>query len=561
MPDGLHTLGRWTGDRARATPERVAIDDRGVALTYRELDARAERLAGAFRDAGYAIGDRIATITGNSADHVVLFFACAKAGLVLVPLSWRLAPREIAEQLEIAGPALLLVESEFESLAKATLGRLVRRIPNAPLGAHGVEAEVPAPALPAGREAIEARAAAALRRDVADDDALLIIFTSGTTARAKGAVLTHLNCFWTNLSFSRIAEIRAADTVLAVLPQYHVGGWNIQPLLAWWTGATVVLERTFDPGRVLHLIQERRITTMMGVPANYLFLAQHPDFDGTDLSSLAHAIVGGAPMAPALLRAWHARGVALTQGYGLTEASPNVLCLPDEDARTHAGSSGRPYPHVDVAVADPVTGEHLDGEAEGELLVHGPSVFAGYHEDAAATEAALVDGWLRTGDLVRRDADGYYTVVDRIKDIYISGGEGVAPAEVEAVLMGHPAVADVAVVGVPDERWGESGVAWVVLQRGRVTDAAELISFASASLARYKVPRAVHLIDELPRSTAGKVLRRTLAERGAAEADADADADAEADADAGADAEAARAAALAPARTPARTDPTEEVAR
>jgi fatty-acyl-CoA synthase len=508
MPDGLHTLGRWTRDRARATPDRIAIDDRGVVVTYRELDARAERLAAGFRAAGYGIGDRVATITGNSADHVVLFFACAKAGLVLVPLSWRLAPRELAAQLEIAEPALLLVEAEFESLAKATLGRLARRIPTAPLGMHGVEGEVPAPA--ARSLADEAPLA---RHEVHDDDALLMIFTSGTTATPKGAVLTHANCFWTNLSFSRIAEVGAGDTVLAVMPQYHVGGWNITPLLAWWTGATVVLERTFDPGRVLHLIQERRITTMMGVPANYLFLAQHPDFDGTDLSSLAHAIVGGAPMPPALLRTWHARGVSLTQGYGLTEASPNVLCLPDEDARTRVGSAGKPYPHVDVAVADPVTGELLEGEAEGELLVHGPSVFAGYFRDAAATGAALVDGWLRTGDLVRRDADGYFTIVDRIKDIFISGGEGVAPAEVEAVLMSHPAVADVAVVGVPDERWGEAGAAWVVVRRGRVTDAAELTEFARASLARFKVPREVHFVAELPRSTAGKVLRRVLAER------------------------------------------------
>lgn len=510
MPDGLHTLGRWTRDRARATPERIAIDDRGVVVTYRELDARAERLAGALRAAGYVTGDRIATITGNSADHVVLFFACAKAGLALVPLSWRLAPRELAEQLEIAEPALLLVEGEFQTLAKATVSRLARRIPTAPLGAHGVESEVPAPAHD------PRRAPAVGRTDVADDDALLIIFTSGTTARPKGAVLTHGNCFWTNLSFSRICELTADDSVLAVLPQFHVGGWNIQPLLAWWTGATVVLERTFDPGRVLHLIQERRITTMMGVPSHYLFLAQHPDFQASDLSSLQHAIVGGAPMPPALLRTWHARDVALTQGYGLTEASPNVLCLPDEDARRRAGSAGKPYPHVDVAVADPVTGEHLDGEAEGELLVSGPAVFAGYFRDPVATGAALVDGWLRTGDLVRRDADGYYAIVDRIKDIFISGGEGVAPAEVEAVLMGHPAVADVAVVGVPDSRWGEAGSAWVVPHRGRVTDAAELIGFAAASLARFKVPREVHFVDELPRSTAGKVQRRVLAERSAA---------------------------------------------
>lgn len=507
MSDGLHTLGRWTADRARATPERVAIDDRGVVLSYRGLDERAARLAQALRAAGYRIGDRIATITGNSADHVVLFFACAKAGLVLVPLSWRLSPRELAVQLDIADPALLLVENEFESLARATTERLARRIPQSGLGAHGVEALVPAP----GGE----RPAHEGREHVADDDALLIIFTSGTTARPKGAVLTHANCFWTNLSLSRIAELTAADTVLAVMPQYHVGGWNIQPLLAWWTGATVVLERTFDPGRVLHLIAERRITTMMGVPANYLFLAQHPGFADADLSSLVHAIVGGAPMPPALLRTWHARGALLTQGYGLTEAAPNVLCLPDEDARTRAGSSGKPYPHVDVAVADPATGEHLDGAAEGELLVRGPGVFAGYFRDEASTRAALAGGWLRTGDLVRRDADGYFTIVDRLSDLYISGGEGVAPAEVEAVLMAHPAVADAAVVGVPDPRWGESGAAFVVLRTGRITDADELLAFARESLAGFKVPREVHLVDELPRSTAGKVLRRVLAERAA----------------------------------------------
>nr|WP_243695426.1 AMP-binding protein [Agromyces protaetiae] len=508
MPDGLHTLGRWTSDRALSTPDRIAIDDRGVVLAYRDLDARAARLASAFREAGYRIGDRIATLTGNSADHVVLFFACAKAGLALVPLSWRLSPRELAEQLEIAEPALLLVEDEFATLARATLERSPRRVPVAELGAHGVEQRMPRAA-----RAGDGDAEASARTDVADDDALLVIFTSGTTSRPKGAVLTHANCFWTNLSLSKTTAIAPGDIVLSVMPQFHVGGWNIQPLLAWWTGATVVLERTFDPGRVLHLIAERRITTMMGVPASYLFLAQHPDFERADLSSLGHAVVGGAPMPPALLRTWHARGVALTQGYGLTEASPNVLCLPDDHARDRVGSAGTPYPHVDVAVADPVTGERLDGPAEGELLVAGPGVFAGYLGDPDATALALRDGWLHTGDLVRRDAAGYFTIVDRLKDLYISGGEGVAPAEVESVLAAHPAVADVAVVGVPDERWGEAGSAWVVLRPGTHTDADELLDFARPQLASFKLPREVHFVDEIPRSTANKPLRRVLAAR------------------------------------------------
>ncbi len=506
MTDGLHTLGRWTRDRAIATPDRIAVDDRGVVLSYRELDARATALAEAFLGMGYGVGDRIATITGNSADHVVVFFACAKAGLVLVPLSWRLSPRELALQLEQADPALLLVEDEFTTLATATRKRLLSPIVVQGLGAGQIEANVPHPT----RNTL---GDAPVRRDVRDDDALLIIFTSGTQGAARGAILTHGNCFWTNLALSRTAEITSSDTVLAVMPQFHVGGWNVQPLLAWWVGATVVLERTFDPGRVLQLIQERRITTTMGVPANYLFLSEHPAFADADLSSLRHAIVGGASMPEPLLRTWHSRGVALTQGYGLTEASPNVLCLPDEDARTKVGLAGKPYPHVEVAVADPVTGEELDGDATGELLVRGPSVFPGYFRAPELTAATLRDGWLHTGDLVHRDSDGYFRVVDRISDIFISGGESIAPTEVESVIISHPAVVDVAVVGVPDARWGEVGIAHVVVRQGMVTDEDELLAYCADQLAAFKIPKRILVVRSIPRSSGNKVLRRMLVEQ------------------------------------------------
>lgn len=502
MADGLHTLGRWTRDRARATPERVAVDDRGVTLRYRDLDDRAGDLAAAFRAAGYGIGDRVATITGNSSDQVVLFFACAQAGLVLVPLSWRLSPRELAAQLNRADPALLLVEDEFQTLATDARSRLADALPSTLLGMRGVERQVPTPRRGVG-EPLRSRA-------VRDDDALLIVFTSGTLGPAKGVVLTHANCFWTNLSLSRITEITSKDVVLSVMPQYHVGGWNIQPLLAWWMGATVVLERTFDPGRVLHLIQDRRITTMMGVPANYLFLAQHPDFAATDLSSLHHAVVGGAPMPAPLLRTWHARGVALTQGYGLTEASPNVLCLPDDEARSMVGYAGKPYPHVEVAVADPVTGELLGGAATGELLVRGPGVFPGYFRAPEETDRALRGGWLHTGDLVRRDEHGYFVVIDRLTDIFISGGESVAPAEVETVLVEHPSVSEVAVVGVPHERWGEVGVAFIVLAADCAADESGILTYARTQLASFKVPAFVRFVSEIPRSLGSKVLRREL---------------------------------------------------
>ena len=503
--DGLHTLGRWTADRALATPDRVAIDDRGVRLSYLQLDTRASALAAALQRAGYVAGDRIATLAGNSAGQVVLFFACAKASLVLVPLSWRLAPRELAAQLGHADPALLVVEDEFEVLADAALELLAKRPHTAGMGVDGIEAGAPTPI----RLGLETPVPL-VPRPVDDDDPLLMLFTSGTEGQAKAAVLTHANCFWNNLSLSRTLDLTSADTVLAVLPQFHVGGWNIQPLLAWWTGATVVLERTFDAGRVLQLIADRKVTTMMGVPTHYLVLATHPDFAATDLSTLRLAVVGGAPMPVHLLRCWHRRGVALVQGYGLTEAGPNVLCLASEDAERQSGYAGKPYPHVEVRIVDTVTGEEIPGRGRGELLVAGPSVFAGYFRDEQATARALAGGWLHTGDLVERDADGFIKVVDRIKDIYISGGENISPTEVEQVLLLHPGVAEAAVVGVPDARWGEVGAAHLVLHPGVHVGTEELVEHCEGRLARFKIPAAFHFVAELPRTGLEKVSRARL---------------------------------------------------
>nr|MBA3432566.1 AMP-binding protein [Actinomycetota bacterium] len=341
--------------------------------------------------------------------------------------------------------------------------------------------------------------------------------TSGTTGKPKGAVLTHANCFWTNLSLDRTSGIADDDVVLQVLPQFHSGGWNVQPLLAWWKGAKVVLEPTFDPARALRLIEEKRVTTMMGVPATYLFMSEQPEFAEVDLSSLRLAVVGGAPMPESLLRTWHERGVGIVQGYGLTEAAPNVLCLPPEDAVRKLGFAGKPYPHVDVALRDPSTGELVDGEATGELVVKGPNVFAGYWRNPEATEAAFADGWLLTGDLAERDDEGYFRIVGRIKDLVISGGENVYPAEIEDVLHAHPAVAEAAVVGVPDERWGEACVAFVTLRPGLVADEDELLEWCRVALARFKVPKAVRFVDALPRSAMDKVLKDELRDSASAE--------------------------------------------
>jgi fatty-acyl-CoA synthase len=471
---GVHTLGRWIRDRARTTPRRVAIDFLGRTVTYAELDDASERLAGSFLARGLARGDRVATLTGNSPEHVAVFFACAKAGLILTPLSWRLAAPELAYQLEDAEPALFLAEEEHARLAEAT--------------GHPFE-----PLAPTGGDLV----AQSHKVEVRDDDPLLLVYTSGTTGRPKGALLTHANCFWTNLSFDLATGVSGDDVVLQVLPQFHCGGWNVQVLLGLWKGATIVLERSFEPSRCLALIEDKGITTMMGVPANYLFLSQDPAFASADLSSLRRAVVGGAPMPEALLAVWRERGVEVVQGYGLTEAAPNVLCLPPEDAVRKAGCAGKPYPHVDVRLS-----------REGELEVRGPNVFAGYWRNPEATESTMRDGWLRTGDIAERDEEGFYRIKGRLKDMYISGGENVYPAEVEAVLHEHPAVADAAVVGVPDERWGESGVAFVVAV-GEVSEE-ELVDFARERLARFKVPKAVRFVDVLPRSGMNKVLKDEL---------------------------------------------------
>jgi fatty-acyl-CoA synthase len=467
------TLDRWIRERARTTPDRTAIVFGDRHVTYRELHERSDARAAALAARGLRRGDRLATLTGNSPEHVEVFFACAKLGLILLPLNWRLAPPELAYQLGDAEPSLFLVEEGLEAPPA--------RVPVEPRGEAPAAGQPPTAAL-------------------ANDDPLLLIYTSGTTGRPKGALLTHANCFWTNLSLDLMLGITGDDVILQTLPQFHVGGWNVQPLLAWWKGATVVLERSFDPERVLRLLAERRITTMMGVPSTYLFLAQQPGFEQADLSSLRLAVVGGAPMPEALLDTWHERGVAVVQGYGLTEAAPNVLGMPPEDAARKQGFAGRPYPYVDVRLS-----------IEGELLVRGPNVFAGYWRRPEATAAVFAaGGWLRTGDVAEADEEGFYRIRGRLKDMFISGGENVYPAEVEAVLHEHPAVVDAAVVGVPDERWGETGVAFVVA-RAEV-GAEELIELCRSRLARYKVPRAIAFLDELPRSGSGKVLKELLRE-------------------------------------------------
>ena len=498
----FESVGFWLARRASLTPNRVAIRTGGRDITYRELDDRAARLAGALTTTGVGPGDRVAALLTNGNEYVEAMFACARVGAILVPLSFRLAAPELAFMVNDSGSSVLIYGEEWTALAQG-----FRR--ETGLKAAYVVGAGPDPsyedALSAADPVLEPRA-------VASDDVLAIFYTSGTTGQPKGAMLTHGNFFWTNLCMVLAFGFYQDERTLVILPMFHVGGWNANAMATWWNGGTVVLEKSFDPAGTLATIERERITSMLGVPTMYQMMADDPTFAGADLSSIRDFLCGGAPLPVALIDRYQARGLGFIQGYGLTEAAPNCLILPREDSVRKAGAAGRPYFYADVRVVDG-DGNEVGPGGSGEIVVGGPGVMKGYWNRPDATAETLRGGWLHTGDVGAIDDEGYVTIVDRVKDMYISGGENVYPAEVEKVLAGHPAIAEAAVIGVTDERWGESGRAIVVLRSGADGDPEEIKRFCSERLAKFKVPSSVVFTDVLPRNPTGKLLKPELRER------------------------------------------------
>ena len=494
--------GSWISYHARATPDKTALADlpSGRRLSYAELDERAGRAAGALRDSfGVGPGDRVAMLSRNCALAFELMYACAKLGAIFVPLNIRLSDTELARLAGDAEPAVVIGEAD--------------------LLARQVMPGVPALSWDDGYEQAVAGAAVAEPVPLEAADPWVIIYTSGTTGLPKGAMVSHAGSQATMLAALVSGQVTSASTCLTALPGWHVAGLNLFANPVLFAGGTVLVMQSYDPAAALDLLtrEEDPVTHFTGAPAHYQFMQALPQFADARLRDFCVG-VGGSPVPAAMVKAWAERGVTLRTIYGITEAGAAVTMSPPGTAVTTPGDVGVPLWHLRCRVMD---GDRPCGVGEpGELQIAGASVTPGYWHKPEATAQAIEGGWLHTGDVAVSGPDGHIRIVDRTKDMYISGGENVYPAEVEEALYHHPAVAEVAVVGVPDERWGETGAAWIVLAPGAAADPGQIRSWARERIAAFKVPRDIHLVAELPRNATGKVIKAELRRR-AADGDAD----------------------------------------
>jgi fatty-acyl-CoA synthase len=498
-----HGIGSWPRRRARIAPADRAVVHEGRQLTYGEVAGRVAQLREGLGRLGVSAGDRVAYLGPNHPSFVETMFATMAAGAVFVPLNTRLAPPELAYMLRDARVRGFVWAGACDDLARATLAQApveLRIVAGAGSGAadHVLD------------QVIDGSAPAPGDVPVARDDVAMIMYTSGTTGTPRGVTLTHDNLTWNTFNVLIDVDVSHDEVTLVSAPLFHTAALNQTFLPTFIKGGTAVLESTFDPQRTLALIAEHRVTWMFGVPAMFQALAAAPGWAEADLSSIRAVEAGGAPVPEELIRAYQARGLTFMQGYGMTEASPGALFLRAEDSQRKVGSAGTACFFSDVDLVD-AFGRPVPPGEPGEIVVQGPNVMRGYWRHAAATEEVFTeDGWFRSGDIAVRDDDGYLRIMDRKKDMYITGGENVYPAQVENALYEHPAVRECAVIGVPDPQWGEVGRAFVVLREGRTLDLADLQRFLTGRVARYKVPKSLVLVDALPRTASGKLLKKRL---------------------------------------------------
>ncbi len=485
--------------RHRDLADHPALSYHGKKVTYSELNQHINAYAGLFQQLGVKPGERVAICSSNCPEFIYSYLGAIQAGAIVVPLNLMLTQEEIAFIVKDAGCSTLVIHPA-----------ILERLQLAPeqAAALGLRQVVVLDAVTAKRAQAASPAAPAA---TAAADTCVFLYTSGTTGRPKGAMLSHNNFLADVEAMDAVSDLGSGDNFLCVLPMFHSFAWATSVLLPLYLGSTITIKETFQPKDTLKTLAEDDITVFCGVPAMYAVLWRLAE--AGQFKALRLAISGGAPLAAEIQRGFEAKfAFPLVEGYGLSEAAP-VVCLNPLDGVRKPGSIGLPLPGMEVKVVDANDREVLPGEV-GELVVRGPNVMSGYYNQPQETAATLRNGWLHTGDLARRDADGYFYIVDRKKDMVILGGFNVYPREVEEVLLTHPAVLDAAVVGVGDPLKGETVKAYIVLKEGETADRRRLQEFLKEHLALYKIPRLFEFVADLPKSPTGKVLKKLLKDRG-----------------------------------------------
>ncbi|MHA6695184.1 o-succinylbenzoate--CoA ligase [Homoserinimonas sp. A520] len=500
-----HGIGAWLAKRRLKSPDKVALIFDDQTFTYRKLADEADRISVLLAQRGIGKGDVVAYLGENSPEFLEVLFGTVQLGAVFVPINTRLAAPEIAYLLTDSGARVLIHDPEFAE-------RILPGVQDARID-HVVQTGDGTAEAPGLARLTLTTATGHTDADVALEDPAAIIYTSGTTGKPKGAVLTHQNLTWVALNCLVDYDVVSTDVALMISPLFHVASLGMGALPVILKGGTIVLEKGFEAGRALAQVQRHRVTMLSGVPTTYQLMADHPDWGATDLSTLAKLTCGGSAVPTRILNSFEERGLSFSQGYGMTETSPGATSLSPRMTRMKQGSVGLPHFFTEVRIADE-HGAMVPRGTIGEIEIAGPNVFPGYHSKPDATaEAFTADGWFRSGDLGHLDPDGYLFISDRLKDMIISGGENIYPAEIENLINDIDGVTGVAVIAVADDQWGE--VPWAVLtvRDGASVTYEQFRAHLDGRLARYKIPKNMVVVDELPRTATGKVRKADLRAR------------------------------------------------
>lgn len=507
LPGDYSWIGDWAGRRSSLTPDRIAIYDNieKKSYSYKELDIRANKLARVLLNSGISKGDRVALFSTNRIECIDLFLATGKIGAILVPFNVRLSLQELEYLIKKTSPSIFFYDPKLEDQATSIKNKkLIDN--NLVLGEKSIQND-PTTQILTNKVSKSEIDKPALNLD----DPHLILFTGGTTGLPKGAVLSHKLIFWNSVNTILSWGLNVDDIQPLLFPLFHTGGWNVLLVPFYHMGAKTILMGDFNPEETLRIINEQNCTIVIGVPTMFLMMANSTSFETTNLESVKIFISGGAPCPVAIMERYWARGKLLKMGYGLTEVGPNNFYLPEKYIKQKPTSVGIPVFHCEMRIINTKTNMIVKQGEVGELLLKGPHIFSGYWDEIEETKKAIEPGgWVHTGDLAKQDDQGFYYIVGRRKEMYISGGENVYPVEIEELLFKHPAIELAAVVGVPDEKWGEVGKAFITLRPEEKTTIESIREYLTERLAKYKVPKYFEIRDTLPTSASGKILKRKL---------------------------------------------------